>query len=31
MTGGDKEILLVPKISITEHDLKTIPGLKELK
>jgi len=28
MTGGDKNILLVPKIQITEDDIKTIPGLK---
>lgn len=31
MTGGDKNILLVPKIQITEDDIATIPGLKELK
>ena len=31
MTGGDKNILLVPKISITENDILTIPGLKELR
>ena len=31
MTGGDKNILLVPKIQITEHDIATIPGLKELR
>lgn len=31
MTGGDKNILLVPKISITEDDILTIPGLKELR
>jgi len=28
MTGGDKNILLVPKIYITEDDIATIPGLK---
>ena len=31
MTGGDKNILLVPKIKITENDIETIPGLKELR
>ena len=31
MTGGDKNILLVPKIFITEDDILTIPGLKELR
>lgn len=31
MTGGDKNILLVPKIQITENDIETVPGLKELK
>ena len=31
MTGGDKNILLVPKIQITEEDILTIPGLKELR
>ena len=31
MTGGDKNILLVPKIQITEDDVATIPGLKELR
>jgi hypothetical protein len=31
MTGGDKNILLVPKIQITEEDVATIPGLKELR
>lgn len=31
MIQGDKNIILVPKISITDEDLKTIPGLKELK
>lgn len=31
MTGGDKNILLVPKIQITKDDLETIPGLKELR
>ena len=31
MTGGDKNILLVPKIQITEEDIATIPGLKELR
>lgn len=31
MTGGDKNILLVPKIQITQDDIETIPGLKELR
>ncbi len=31
MTDGDKNILLVPKIKITEEDVATIPGLKELQ
>ena len=31
MTGGDKNILLVPKIQITENDIETIPGLKQLR
>ena len=31
MTGGDKNILLVPKIQITDDDIATIPGLKELR
>ena len=31
MTGGDKNILLVPKIQITKDDIATIPGLKELR
>jgi hypothetical protein len=31
MTGGDKNILLVPKIQITEEDIETTPGLKELR
>ena len=31
MTGGDKNILLVPKIQITEDDIATIPSLKELR
>ena len=31
MTEGDKNILLVPKIQITEKDVATIPGLKELR
>ena len=31
MTGGDKNILLVPKIQITEDDIATIPGLKRLR
>ena len=31
ITDGDKNILLVPKIQITEDDIETIPGLKELK
>lgn len=30
MTGGDKNIFLVPKIEITEEDKETVPGLKEL-
>jgi len=28
MTGGDKNILFIPKIGITEDDINTIPGLK---
>jgi len=28
MTGGDKNIFLVPKIEITEEDRKTVPGLQ---
>lgn len=31
MTGGDKNILFVPKIGITEEDLEIVPGLKELR
>ena len=31
MTGGDKNILLVPKIQITNEDIQTIPGLKQLR
>lgn len=31
MTGGDKNILFIPKIEITEDDIATIPGLKELR
>lgn len=31
MTGGDKNILLVPKIQITEDDIKNVPGLKLLR
>ena len=31
MTGGDRNILLVPKIEITEEDIATVPGLKELR
>ena len=31
ITDGDKNILLVPKIQITENDIETIPGLKELR
>ena len=31
MTGGDKNILLVPKIEITEEDIETVPGLRELR
>ena len=31
MTGGDKNILFVPKIEITKEDIETIPGLKELR
>lgn len=30
MTGGDKNIFLVPKIEITEEDKETVPGLKQL-
>ena len=31
MTGGDKNILFIPKIGITEDDINTIPGLKQLR
>jgi hypothetical protein len=31
MTGGDKNILFLPKTGITEKDLKEIPPLRELK
>ena len=31
MTGGDKNILLVPKIQITENDIATVPELKKLR
>ena len=31
MTGGDKNILLVPKIQITEDDIQNVPGLKLLR
>ena len=31
MTGGDKNILLVPKIQITEDDIEKVPGLRELR
>ena len=31
ITDGDKNILLVPKIQITENDIETIPGLRELR
>ena len=31
MTGGDKNVLLVPKIEITEEDIETVPDLKELR
>lgn len=31
MTDGDKNILLVPKIQITEEDIENVPGLKELR
>lgn len=31
MTEGDKNILFIPKIGITEDDINTIPGLKELR
>jgi len=31
MTGGDKNILLVPKIQITEEDIENVPGLKLLR
>lgn len=30
MTGGDKNIFLVPKIKITQKDIQTIPGLKNV-
>ena len=31
ISQGDKNILLVPKISITQEDVERIPGLKELR
>lgn len=31
MTGGDKNILFVPKIGITDDDIENIPGLKQLR
>lgn len=31
MTGGDKNILLVPKIRITNEDIENVPGLRELR
>ena len=31
MITNDKNIIFAPKVSITEEDLKTIPGLRELK
>lgn len=31
MTGGDKNILFIPKIGITEEDIETIPGLRQLR
>ena len=31
MTGGDKNVLLVPKIEITDEDIETVPGLRELR
>ena len=31
MTGGDKNILLVPKIQITEQDIENVPGLRQLR
>ena len=31
ISWGDKNILLTPKIGITEEDIQTIPGLKELR
>ena len=31
ITSGDKNVLLVPKIQITEDDIQTVPGLKELR
>lgn len=31
ISQGDKNILLVPKIGITEDDIKNVPGLKELR
>lgn len=30
ITGGDKNIYLVPKIKITQKDIETVPGLREL-
>ena len=31
ISEGDKNILLTPKIGITEKDIETVPGLKELR
>lgn len=31
ISEGDKNILLTPKIGITQHDIQTVPGLKELR
>ena len=31
ISQGDKNILLTPKIGITEQDIETIPGLKQLR
>lgn len=31
MAQGDKSIILVPKIEITQEDIQTVPGLRELR
>ncbi|MCD8210455.1 MAG: hypothetical protein LUC37_02795 [Prevotella sp.] len=31
MIANDKNIIFTPKVSITKHDIETVPGLKELR